>query len=63
MRPADCELVNEIYIEIREQLKELSGEDDSEKAVNISIVIDNLAEAAEHIAGSRKMVYEDKLEN
>ena len=42
MRPADCELVNEIYIEIREQLKELSGEDDSEKAVNISIVIDNL---------------------
>lgn len=59
MRPGDCELVNEIYLEIRSQIKKLGEEEDTVKQVDISCVIDNLAEAAEHIAGCRKMIYED----
>lgn len=59
MRPGDCELVNEIYLEIRSQIKKLGEEEDTVKQVDISCVIDNLAEAAEQIAGCRKMIYED----
>lgn len=62
MRPGDCELVNEIYLEIREQLGKLNEESNYERAVDISIVIDNLADAAEHVASCRKMIYEDNLE-
>lgn len=62
MRPGDCEIVNEIYLEIREQLEKLNRENIYERAVDISIVIDNLADAAEHIASSRKMIFEDNLE-
>ena len=62
MRPGDCELINEIHLELREQLEKLSNEYNHERAVDISIVIDNLAEAEEHVACCRKMIYEDKIE-
>lgn len=62
MRPGDCEIVNEIYLEIREQIEKLNRENIYERAVDISIVIDNLADAAEHIASCKKMIFEDNLE-